>query len=76
MKTTAPLSPRFLTTKELAAELRMTPNAVRNMRHRGQGPVGVRVGKSVLYASAEVEKRLAARAAADPLAQRCAGGSA
>ncbi len=63
---------RFMTTKELAAELRMTPNAVRIMRHRGQGPAGVRLGQGVLYDRAVVEAWMAARFAADPLAQRAA----
>ncbi|ONI48674.1 DNA-binding protein [Streptomyces sp. IB2014 011-12] len=61
---------RFMTTKELAAELRMTPNAVRIMRHRGQAPAGMKVGKGVLYDRAVVKAWQAARFAADPLAQR------
>lgn len=61
---------RFMTTKELATELRMTPNAVRIMRHRGQGPAGVKVQGRVLYDRAVAEAWMAARFAADPLAQR------
>jgi hypothetical protein len=59
-----------MTTKELAAELRMTPNAVRIMRHRGQGPAGMKVRQGVLYDRSVVEAWMAARFAADPLAQR------
>lgn len=63
---------RYLTTKELAGVLRKTPNAIRIMRHRGEGPAGVRVGRSVLYDRAVVDAWLAAKTAADPLAQRAA----
>lgn len=64
------MSKRYITTKELAAILRKTPNAVRMMRHRGQGPAGVRVGSEVLYDQQVVDAWLAAKTAADPLAQR------
>ncbi|MGW1137624.1 helix-turn-helix transcriptional regulator [Streptomyces zhihengii] len=60
----------FMTTAELAALLRKSPAAVRQMRHRGQAPRGTRVGRDVLYAVADVEAWLAAKTAADPLAQR------
>lgn len=63
---------RFITTKELAAELHMTPNAIRIMRHRGLAPAGMRVGRQILYPRAVVEQWLAARLEADPLAQRAA----
>lgn len=63
---------RYITTKELATELRMTPNAVRIMRHRGRGPAGTPVGRTVLYDRAVVEAWMAGRLAADPLAQRAA----
>ncbi|MFJ6319668.1 helix-turn-helix domain-containing protein [Streptomyces californicus] len=61
---------RFLTTNELAAELRMTANAVRIMRHRGQGPAGAKVRGRVLYDRAVVQAWMSARFEADPLAQR------
>ncbi len=63
---------RFIKTKELARTLRKSPEAVRMMRHRGEGPQGTRVGRDVLYDRAEVERWLAAKTAADPLAQRAA----
>ncbi|WP_251073929.1 helix-turn-helix domain-containing protein [Streptomyces sp. ISL-111] len=59
-----------MTTKELADELRMTPNAVRIMRHRGQGPAGAKVRGRVLYDRAVVKAWMSARFAADPLCQR------
>lgn len=61
---------RFMTTKELAVLIRKSPEAVRQMRHRGDGPVGTRHGRDTLYDRAVVEKWLAAKTAADPLAQR------
>ncbi|MEV6569990.1 helix-turn-helix domain-containing protein [Streptomyces sp. NPDC051577] len=62
----------LITTKELAVILRKTPNAVRIMRHRGEGPVGTRHGKDVLYDRQEVRRWLAAKTAGDVLAQRAA----
>ncbi|MCP9205557.1 helix-turn-helix transcriptional regulator [Streptomyces sp. NEAU-Y11] len=62
----------FLTTRELARLLRRTPEAIRSMRHRGQGPRGQRVGRGVLYRRSEVDAWLEANAAADPLGQRAA----
>ncbi|MFD6324233.1 helix-turn-helix domain-containing protein [Streptomyces sp. NPDC058442] len=61
-----------MTTAELAALIRRSPNAVRVMRHRGQGPVGTRVGREVLYDRADVAAWLKAKRAADPLAHRAA----
>lgn len=61
---------RFITTKELAERLRKNVPAVQQMRHRGLGPKGTRVGRDVLYAEADVEAWLAAKTASDPLAQR------
>lgn len=63
---------RYMTTKELANELRMTPNAIRIMRHRGGAPAGTRVGRNVLYRRDAVEAWMAGRLAADVLAQRAA----
>lgn len=63
---------RYITTKQLATELHMTPNAVRIMRHRGGAPEGTRVGRNILYDRAAVEAWMAGRLAADPLAQRAA----
>lgn len=63
---------RYITTKDLARILHKSRDAVRMMRHRGVGPKGVRVGRDVLYDRADVEQWLAAKTAADPLAQRAA----
>lgn len=59
-----------MTTTEVAALIRKTPNAVRMMRHRGIGPPGFRVGRDTLYRRAVVLAWLEAREQADPLAQR------
>ncbi|MFE7947430.1 helix-turn-helix transcriptional regulator [Streptomyces sp. NPDC057426] len=61
---------QFVTTRELAALLRKTPGAIKTMRHRGKAPRGFRVGREVLYPTAEVDAWLAARMANDRLAQR------
>jgi len=63
---------QYLTTRELALELRKSPDAVRMMRHRGEGPRGVRIGRNVLYATSDVIAWLEAKAAGDPVAQRAA----
>lgn len=70
-ETTTTASP-FLTTKELASILRKKPNAVRQMRHRGEAPAGFRSGREVLYPRDVVEKWLAAKFAADEIGQRAA----
>ncbi|MFE7803324.1 helix-turn-helix domain-containing protein [Streptomyces sp. NPDC057430] len=64
--------PELLTTAELAALLRKTPNAVHVMRYRGQAPPGFRCGRDVLYPRRGVEEWIAARLAMDPVAQRSA----
>ena len=61
---------QLITTKQLALRLHKTPVAFRMLRHRGLGPRGVRVGRDVLYAEADVQAWLAAKTDADPLAQR------
>jgi predicted DNA-binding transcriptional regulator AlpA len=61
---------QYMTTKELAAHIRKSPHAIRQMRHRGQAPKGVRVGREVLYDIRDVEQWLSAKAAGDRLAQR------
>lgn len=71
MSATSTASP-FMTTKELASVLRTTPNAIRILRHRGLGPSGFRRGRQVLYRRAAVDAWLAAKEAADHLAQRAA----
>lgn len=71
MSETRTASP-YMTTRELADRLRKTPHAIRQMRHKGQGPRGVRVGRDVLYDRADVEAWLKAKTAGDHLAQRAA----
>lgn len=71
MSETQPASP-YMTTKELAEILHTTPNGVRVRRHRGQAPQGFRSGRQLLFRRTVVEAWLAAREAADPLAQRAA----
>lgn len=61
---------QYMTTKEVAALIRRSPDAVRMMRHRGEGPAGVKVGRFVLYDRKVVTAWIAAKFAADPLAQR------
>ncbi|MFE3004203.1 helix-turn-helix domain-containing protein [Streptomyces sp. CB02366] len=67
-RTTA--APDLMTTKEVAALIRKTPHAVRQMRHRGIGPQGTRFGRDTLYRRDVVLAWLEAREQADPLAQR------
>lgn len=64
--------PDLMTTKEVADLVRKTPHAIRQMRHRGVGPKGQRVGRDTLYPRAVVLAWLAALEQADPLAQRAA----
>lgn len=71
MSDTASQSP-YMTTKELAEILHKTPAAIWQMRHRGQGPKGVRVGRQTLYRRTVVAAWLAAREEADPIARRAA----
>lgn len=62
----------LLNTKDLAALLKTTANAVNILRHRGQGPQGFRRGRNVLYRRTEVERWLRAQEAGDRLGQRAA----
>ena len=60
---------KYLTTEELAAELRTTPETCRYWRHVGKGPKSFRVGRRVLYAVEDVEAFIAeARRAGEPVA--------
>lgn len=47
--------PRFITTTEVAAFFRTSPETVRYWRHIDYGPKGRRVGRRVLYDRQEVE---------------------
>jgi hypothetical protein len=48
--------PAYLTVDELAARYRKTVATIRYWRHTGYGPKGVKVGTTVLYARAEVDR--------------------
>jgi hypothetical protein len=61
-----------MTTKDVAALLHKTENAVNILRHRGLGPKGFRRGRNVLYRRAEVMRWLRAQEDADVLGQRAA----
>lgn len=45
----------LITTREVAAKLRVPEATVRYWRHLSQGPVGVRIGRRVLYDEAQVD---------------------
>lgn len=48
---------KYMTTEELAERLRTVPSTVRYWRmHPGAGPLGVKIGRRVLYDIAEVER--------------------
>jgi len=50
---------RFLTTTEVANELRRTAATLRSWRHAGKGPRFHRVGGKALYAREDVEAFIA-----------------
>ncbi|WP_199570990.1 helix-turn-helix domain-containing protein [Streptomyces murinus] len=45
---------RYLTTTEVAERYRTAESAVRYWRHIKKGPLGIKVGKRVLYPEAEL----------------------
>lgn len=45
----------YMTTAEVAAMLRTSPETVRYWRHIGKGPRGFKVGRKVLYETADVK---------------------
>jgi excisionase family DNA binding protein len=47
---------KYLTTEEVAERFRTHASTVRYWRHVGRGPQGMRVGRRVLYAEAEVAR--------------------
>lgn len=55
----------FLSTEELAERWHTTPAGVLNLRHRGDGPRGYRLGRRVLYRLADVVAFEESRADAD-----------
>ena len=52
---------KMLLTEEVADIARTTPSAIANMRHRGIGPRGVKIGKRLLYSESEVLRWLESR---------------
>ncbi len=48
------MSDRYLVTEEVAERFRTSPGTVRYWRHIGYGPQGIKVGRRVLYAEADV----------------------
>lgn len=55
----------YLTTAEVADELRTSPETVRFWRHVGKGPLSFKVGRRVLYARDDVDAFIAAARSAD-----------
>lgn len=62
----------YLTTVELAALLRKEPATIRQMRHRGTGPRGTRVGREVLYDRDDIDTWMQAKRDADQVGARTA----
>ena len=56
-----------LTTSELAAHLKVTRQVIYDLRHNGQGPRGVHVGKELRYTVSEINAWLEQRS--DPRSQ-------
>ncbi len=54
------MTDEYLTSDEVAAICRTSPDTVRFWRHVRKGPRSIKVGRRVLYARADVEKWLAA----------------
>lgn len=48
----------YMTTAEVAALMRTSPETVRYWRHVGKGPGSFKAGRKVLYERADVEKWL------------------
>lgn len=53
------MTPRYMTTQEVAELLRTSPETVRWWHHVGKGPRSIKVGRRRLYASEDVEVFLA-----------------
>ena len=51
----------YLTTAELAQELRAAPEGVRYWRHVGKGPAWFKIGRRVPYARSDVDTWIAAQ---------------
>ena len=50
----------YLTTEEVATELRTSPETVRWWRHANKGPKSFKVGRRVLYAREDLDSFVAA----------------
>ena len=61
MSSSEPILSEFLTTEELAAELRRNPRTLDRWAVLGMGPPRTHVGRKVLYRRASVQKWLAAQ---------------
>ncbi|CAI7979451.1 hypothetical protein FRAHR75_620017 [Frankia sp. Hr75.2] len=48
----------LMTVDEVAEYLRTTPTALYTMRHRGEGPPAVKVGRKLLYARSDLDAYL------------------
>lgn len=46
----------YLTTEEVAARYRRPVPTIRYWRHLGYGPKGIKMGRRVVYARAEIER--------------------
>ena len=57
----------LLTTNEVAEVFRLSAGRLRNLRYRGLGPRGYRLGKSIRYRLADVEAWLTAQADPPPM---------
>jgi hypothetical protein len=61
MSSSEPILSEFLTTEELAAELRRNPRTLDRWDALGMGPPRTHVGRKVLYRRTSVQKWLAAQ---------------
>ncbi|KRF10919.1 helix-turn-helix domain-containing protein [Nocardioides sp. Soil796] len=50
----------YMTTQEVAATLRTSPETIRYWRHTGKGPRSFKVGRRVLYAKEDIDAFIAA----------------
>ena len=55
---------QFSTVEELAEAFHTTVHAIYAMRHRGQGPKAIKVGRKLLFRESDIERWLAERAEA------------
>lgn len=60
----------LITTAELAETLRLSQGRLRNLRCKGRGPRGIKIGKSVRFRMADVQAWLDAQADPAPAAEQ------